>query len=268
MYVIDREIQNISDLIEACSDLKAHFGPNRDLWYRGHERADYHLQPGVHRDYNRDGELNLTANFRNYARLRHANCPPDVDYPGWLGLMQHYGLPTRLLDWTESPLVAAFFAVSYHVKDDADSYDADIWALCPQVLMGAFTPSNPSILPPDDPAIVGLIKAAFWDDSRLSSDEKIALNTILPWPPAESDARMMQQLSCFTIHGLAQPMDADSRFAPALARLRIPKSQRAAFQTELSLLGVRQHNLFPDLANLSDYLKNWLKPIYPKTTAP
>ena len=43
----------------------------------------------------------------------------------WLSLMRHYGIPTRLLDWTHSFLVAAYFAV-----DDADkARDCAIWAL-------------------------------------------------------------------------------------------------------------------------------------------
>src|SRR5690606_36926394 len=49
----------------------------------------------------------------------------------WLFLMQHYGVPTRLLDWTDSPLVALFFAV-YNV--DRDDRDASLWVLLPAAL--------------------------------------------------------------------------------------------------------------------------------------
>ena len=56
-------------------------------------------------------ELRLLRKFRARAHLRHHTCPDYFDYFGWLSLMRHYGLPTRLLDWSESPLVAAYFAM-------------------------------------------------------------------------------------------------------------------------------------------------------------
>ena len=62
-----------------------------------------------------------------------AHCKLRVVFAGisWLTLMQHYGLPTRLLDWSESPLVALYFALS---SDEDAKADAAVWVLNPMKL--------------------------------------------------------------------------------------------------------------------------------------
>jgi hypothetical protein len=98
-------------------------------WWRGHANAEWRLQAQVYRE-NRDrssgAESALIGHFVSRAPSRsHRPCPAADDYFRWLFLAQHYGLPTRLLDWTESPLVAAYFAV------DRPDVDGCIWGLSP-----------------------------------------------------------------------------------------------------------------------------------------
>lgn len=98
-----------------------------DMWWRGHASAAFTLVPGIHRGGKEpDREKNLFARFRVKAVARYSSCPSENDNASWLFLMQHYGLPTRLLDWSESILVATFFACS-----ERDGEDGDVWGLHP-----------------------------------------------------------------------------------------------------------------------------------------
>ena len=93
------------------------------------------LIPSVYRDDSRgpNYESAMANRFAQRAPTRHANCPMKGDLAAWLFLMQHYRLPTRLLDWTEGPLIALFFAVEG--EEDAEK-DGVLWALEPFAMNG------------------------------------------------------------------------------------------------------------------------------------
>ena len=92
----------------------------RSVWFRGEPewQKDYCLQPGVFRPdiYAPCGKAQKTPekfmlqHFRMEALLRHAKCPGHDDEAAWMCLARHYRLPTRLLDWSESVLTAAWLA--------------------------------------------------------------------------------------------------------------------------------------------------------------
>jgi hypothetical protein len=102
--------------------------------FRGHASCTWRLVTSLHRAFARSGitdvaervrfENSAIGFFMERARLHLAHVPGEHDLLGWLAVMQHYGAPTRLQDWTQSPFVAAYFAF----REDTGE-DAELWAL-------------------------------------------------------------------------------------------------------------------------------------------
>jgi len=98
-------------------------------WFRGQSNKSNPPLPSIFREGNDKHELHLSTNFRLVAPGL-GDTPETGRIDQWLFLMQHVGLPTRLLDWTESPLAAAFFATEKAATREIEN-DAAIWAIDP-----------------------------------------------------------------------------------------------------------------------------------------
>jgi hypothetical protein len=219
----------------------------RPLFWRGQAQREWNLSPGVFRgDRNEAYETNVVGRFVNRAPARHSSIPSLDEKAGrleWLFLMQHFGLPTRLLDWTESPLVAAYFAVSEH--DDADGA---IWALDPFKL-NELSGYGYVLRSADDDDALKLVAPAF-DRKAERVDKVLAITSV------EVNVRMMVQLANFTLHGTREPLDQQSNLTSYLVRLTIPASCKRSFRAQLDDdLGIRRSTLFPDLQNLAKELE-------------
>src|SRR5437764_765572 len=93
------------------SELERLRAPGEVKWYRGHTNYKWTLTPSVaRRREHLENELTMLKRFRQDAGPRLRDRPSD-DWE-WLFLAQHFGVPTRLLDWTENPLVGLWFAVA------------------------------------------------------------------------------------------------------------------------------------------------------------
>ena len=126
------KISTVGELITSVHEMV--LADNEIRWFRGHASASWNVEPQIWRQFTEDEERNFTNRFRTRAAMRRPSSPASDDYSGWLSLMQHYGLPTRLLDWTRSPLIAAYFAVSKYRSVKTAPEDAVIWVLKPHTL--------------------------------------------------------------------------------------------------------------------------------------
>jgi hypothetical protein len=124
-------VSDLAGIVAAAKMLERDFD-NDAPWWRGHADADWLLQAQAHRPNPKDAnkpydEAALLVHFISRAPSRsHRPCPAANEHFSWLFLAQHYGLPIRLLDWSESAMVAAYFAVT-----DLPDRDGCIWALSP-----------------------------------------------------------------------------------------------------------------------------------------
>lgn len=198
-------ILDLQDFLKQISDVRNTWefdsGDVASPWYRGQQRKNWPLYPSSVRsgcsDRGIEDEIREEFVIRAPALSRFETLPSN----GWdfYFLMQHYGAPTRLLDWTQSPAIALYFAV----RDNPGYYDSTVWMLNPYELnrrvigkSEVISPSAPGANPKDTK------KISPWLPPRWSKKE-------IPSPPAaifptHIARRISSQKSCFTIQGMTK----------------------------------------------------------------
>ena len=120
-----------TDFLEAVKSAKEELDSPDILWYRGHPNSRFYLLASLLRYKNGlDKERQLFTNFRKFSdrimKRRESEWETRFD-------MQHHGIPTRLLDWSETFGIALFFAATYNQSHHPDQ-DAAVYLLDPVAL--------------------------------------------------------------------------------------------------------------------------------------
>jgi len=260
-----RTVSSIAELISSVSEDAREWEPAFP-WFRGEDAGtptpltplvfrpplrEYHYDRSVLTGYHYD-ENNLLQSFRRRAHLMGLPIIPQRDETDlWLFLARHVGLPTRLLDWSESALIGLYFAL----------FEARpvVWMLNPHELNRK---SVPDALPNAFPLTwfpgegernIGFknVQAAW----RLG-DGAIELPVAIE--PTNIHPRMNAQHSYFTVHGSSRKPLCDLVGPSCLRRYLVNLQDRDTAMRDLRRLGIAQSTIMPDAEALSAELRRFL----------
>lgn len=219
--------------------------PLREWAFRGQRDASWQLWPTISRELrNRrvasqhwtTQEHRLIWIFQRKALHFLEKVPEVVDTPQWMALMQHHGGPTRLLDFTWSPYVAAFFALESSVSDAA------VWAInAPKLGTHAYGPHfSPGERPPSPQEL--LSKVGFRGRDAVAIGE-----------PYFKNRRVVAQSGTFAFpFDITRPLDEIlSKREGVIAKLILRAKFRRQALRELYRMNITYATLFPDLDGLA-----------------
>ena len=137
MAIGERTAASLQDLVAVALEIRASLADGAFMWFRGLNCHRHQLLPKIMREGREvsmvfERELRLLTRFRQRGLAYWPAGYPQNDWEH-LFAMQHYGLPTRLLDWSENLFVAAFFALSSGSdhRHDPEGCSPTIWCLDP-----------------------------------------------------------------------------------------------------------------------------------------
>ncbi|HZS03759.1 MAG TPA: FRG domain-containing protein [Blastocatellia bacterium] len=210
---------------------------------------------GVNPPHSKAGlEAHILRNFIRHSRPHLSN--PAVDEWELLALAQHHGVPTRLLDWTYSPLVAAHFAT---LKRGSDA-DRVVWKLDWRKVHEHFRLPPLAFLVQDLNAMLkerGI--ETLWDlfDASPSGDQSFACML----EPPSVDARIAAQSATLTLcSDKTRSFDRfliENDLADALTRYVIPAGKVDYIRDQLDNCSVDERRLFPDLGGIAAMMRRY-----------
>ena len=226
--------------------------------FRGLPNKEFDLQTSLMRlggDYS-GLEKHLLRNFKKYG---HDNFASSGSIWNWLTIAQHHGLPTRLLDWTYSPLVGMHFATdNIHYANE----DGVVWKVnyhnassqLPETLNALLEMEGGNVF------TIEMLSGMFHsldELKNLSVDE-----FFLFFEPPSMDARIVNQFALFSM--CSNPNRALNSLFDSLSyeatKVIIPKAIKWEVRDKLDQSNITERVLFPGLEGLSCWLKRHYSP--------
>jgi hypothetical protein len=248
------EIRSVEKLIEQLNKLPNHF------LYRGHANAAWPLQSSLERiigskwsaeEARRFEELSLIQFQSKFHLYDRENVKPESKL-AWLSIMQHYGVPTRLLDFTESPYVALYFALEAYSPQSCA--DFAILALDYSTIMersiayiklkdGAFAETRTSVYEKQDEIFEKVVDRFAYDIAWVAE-------------PKQLNARLDRQAGSFLLSGnrslrIQEVLDSELYANVEMYKFSISRELYTGIFALLRKMNITSKSLYGDLDGLA-----------------
>ena len=270
------EISSISDFFEIIKKVPSN--KNRTNIYRGHPDERYLLKPSLFRNSgHRNHEKNI---LRELISLHPGEFKDDKNVFEQLVRMQHFSLPTRLLDVTFNPLVGLYFAciskpnadgqlLRFAVKKSKIKYfDSDTVSCI----------SNLSNLTGIERNLLRKIKTSAELNSEdvgkrllqfiksekayfLPEIRREDLDDILIVRPKQNNRRILAQQGAFFLFGLTSELPDTNNFDVEVNRISIKSASKQNIIAELDSININISTLFPDIESAAKYIMSKISPL-------
>lgn len=266
----------VCGIIDCVLEYAKELPEDQFLWYRGASCSDYPLLPSLLRGEPRDmtevfeRELRLLTRFRQRSLPYWAAGYPQTDWEH-LFAMQHHGMPTRLLDWSENLLVALYFALTpgaSHLKDgQPHACTPVVWVLNPKVWNQRALDHQENSL--QEISVLASTDAEMRFYSPLNPNERLMprYKTPVAIYGTHNSSRIVAQRGAFTIAG--NEWKGMEEYASTMPKVEKGGLEKVLIEGDLSsprralrLLGFTESMVYPDLPGLSRELgaaETWRK---------
>ena len=229
---IIKRINSLKEYIEVLDFIKTN-NPNKFILYRG-QPEELSLLPAIARKNpnsdTSDTERKMLDEFKRRSQIR-INKTIDSDWD-WLVFAQHYGLKTRLLDWTSNPLIGLWFSCYEKSKWNADG------------IVFVFVVKENYLL------------------NKAKDKTPFERDITKVYKPQINNERILAQAGWFTAHGFSPktnrfiPLNESKIYSHQIKSIIIPRENKEQLIADLNILGFNHERLYPDVDGICKQLND------------
>ncbi len=253
-------INTLEELMPLLSEqeYRPDLGRNRSPFvYRGMTNASFRMVTSLRRnckELQRTLEPAILKNFAKYAVIED----PSVAQSVWRQMIlgQHHGLPTRLLDWTQSALVALHFAVSEDELGHMEDHDCMVWRMDIRELHALLPESYQAVMRQFQAEVFSVDMLGAAAESLAQYDRELGDRGMVVLEPPSINARIVNQYSFFSVI----PMDMENvelfldRHTNNTFKYVIDRGLRWRVRDMLDQLNMSERIVYPGLDGLSRWI--------------